>query len=255
MSEDQTKDQFERFRYGGYRLEPAEASGLLVDLVPQGARVLDVGCGDGTLAVMLRDNKNAIVVGLEPNSARASVATSRGIEVHQLELTASLVDRLGKFDVVMFADVLEHIPDPSILLQASNHMLLPNGIVIVSVPNVAHWTVRLNLLRGRFEYTASGMMDSTHLRWYTKSTILQLLKSNGFLAVETYASAGLWIWDYKERKPWRWLRESRKQAIIKWMAKKWPTVFGYQHIVKAIPSTNLAGAERQITTDGSHTVK
>lgn len=233
MLHDQANQSTEKNRYGGYDLESTEASGLLISMVPQGARVLDVGCGDGTLAMMLRDQRNAIVVGLEPNAARAAVAAARGITVHQLELTPSLLEQLGQFDVVLFADVLEHIPDPSIVLRAAIHFLQPGGVVLASVPNVAHWTVRLNLLRGRFEYTVAGMMDSTHLRWYTRSTFLQLFNTAGYSVDEVGASTGLWIWEYKERMPWRWLSDLHKFRIVRWLTEKRPTVFGYQHIVKA----------------------
>lgn len=241
MDMDMVSESEETSRYGGYPLEPAEASGLLVGMVPQGARVLDVGCGDGTLALMLRDHRNATVVGLEPNAERAAVATSRGLAVLQSELGPALAERLGRFDVVLFADVLEHIPDPTVALRAASHMLLPGGVVLASVPNVAHWTVRLNLLRGRFEYTVVGIMDSTHLRWYTKSSLLRLFDTAGYSVEETRASAGVWIWDYKWRKPWRWLSDTRRDRVIRWMAVKWPTVFGYQHIVKAVHREYIAG--------------
>ena len=222
-------------RYGGYRLEPAEASGLLVDGIPHGARVLDVGCGDGTLSLMLRDKKDADVIGLEPNRERADAAASRGVSVFQMELSPALSEKLGLFDVVMFADVLEHIPDPAAVLKTAAGMLRPGGIVLASVPNVAHWTVRLNLLKGKFEYTHTGIMDSTHLRWYTRSSLIELFNEAGYSVDGIRSSAGVWIWDYKGRRPWRWLAERRREELVRWMALKWPTAFGYQHVVKASP--------------------
>ncbi|MGP1683044.1 MAG: class I SAM-dependent methyltransferase [Giesbergeria sp.] len=231
----------EATRYGGYRLEATEASGLLVGMVPHGARVLDVGCGDGTMSVMLRDHRNATVVGLEPNPERAAAALARGLTVLQMELNGSVIEQTSEFDVVLFADVLEHMTDPLAALEAVSRMLLPGGVVVASVPNVAHWTVRLNLLRGRFDYSEVGIMDSMHLRWFTRASFLRLFEAAGYSVVEARASTGLWVWDYKCRWPWRWFSDSRRKWIVQRAAAKWPTLFGYQHIVKAVPRKLAAG--------------
>lgn len=225
----------EESRYGGYDLEPAEASGILLELVPQGARVLDVGCGDGTMSKMLQDHRGARVVGLEPNPERAAVAASRGLIVHQTMLTPSLTNQVGKFDVVLFADVLEHIPNPSAALDAARSMLNPGGQVVASVPNVAHWSVRLNLARGRFDYTQTGIMDSTHLRWFTRDSFQKLFQGSHYEILSAHASAGVWIWDYAGRVPWRWLKRPGRDHLVKWASRSMPTLFGYQHIVSARP--------------------
>src|SRR4030095_12656651 len=143
---------------------PQEVARMLAELVPIGSRVLDVGCGTGALSQIIADTRNAPIIGIEPNPSRAAAARARGLEVHEEPFTPAVLEALELFDVVMFADVLEHVAAPENFLQLAHRALLPGGRVIASVPNVAHWSVRLDLLRGRFNYQSAGIRDSTHLR-------------------------------------------------------------------------------------------
>jgi len=222
-------------RYGGYDFEENEASGLLCKMIPRGARILDVGCGDGSLAKMLIEKKNVSVIGLEPDEYRAAMAVKNGIDVLQIELHPDLVDKLGKFDVVLFADVVEHLIQPEIVLKHARDFLLPGGFVLISVPNVAHLSMRVNLFKGDFDYTSVGIMDSTHIRWYTKKSLLALLESTGYKVTENYSSAGLWEPYYKYRRPWRWMKETWRNRFVLWSVAHYPNLFGYQNIVKAEP--------------------
>src|SRR5205823_3522170 len=129
---------------------PDEVTGILASLVSPGERVLDVGCGTGSVSKMLVEKCGAQVVGIEPDRARAARASSRGLKIHVGYLTPEIINTEGYFDVVLFADVLEHIPDPHSMLLAARGALRPGGSVLLSVPNVAHWSVRVDILRGRF---------------------------------------------------------------------------------------------------------
>ena len=220
-------------RYGGYDFEENEASGLLCKMIPRGARVLDVGCGDGSLAKMLIMKKNVSVIGLEPDEYRAAMAVKNGIDTLQAELRPDLVDKLGKFDVVLFADVVEHLMHPEIVLKHAHDFLLPSGFVLISVPNVAHLSMRVNLFKGNFDYTSAGIMDSTHLRWFTKKTLFTLLETNGYKVLECNSSAGLWDPYYKFRRPWRWIKRSWTIGFVLWGVAHYPNLFGYQHVIKS----------------------
>ncbi|HET7530673.1 MAG TPA: methyltransferase domain-containing protein, partial [Mycobacteriales bacterium] len=89
-----------------------------------------------------------------------------------------------RFDVVVLADVIEHTTDSSAALQQALRFCADGGAVVVSVPNIAHWSARLNLARGRWDYTESGLMDRGHLRFFTPRTILAEMDAAG-VEVET----------------------------------------------------------------------
>lgn len=221
-------------RYDGQPADPAESTGLLLEMIPVGARVLDVGCGTGSVTKLVIDARKADVVGIEPNADRAATAASRGINVHCGVLTSELSATLGKFDVVMFADVLEHLPDPLGQLMLAQDYLRPGARVIASVPNIAHWTVRRQLLLGRFDYSASGIMDATHLRWFTQESIARLFVAAGMKPVRQSVSAGTWMHEYLCQRPWRWIEPQRRNKLIHLAARKLPKLFGCQHVICAV---------------------
>jgi len=223
-------------RYDGHMDAPQEVARMLAELVPKGSRVLDVGCGTGSVSRIIEDTRGAQIIGIEPNSSRAAVARSRGLEVHEEPFTPSILQRLEPFNVVMFADVLEHVVDPSDLLKLSDRALLPGGRVIASVPNVAHWSVRVDLLRGRFDYQPFGIRDATHLRWFTEKTIRLLFESSGLRIISLQHTAGVTLPEYEARRPWRWIPRQRRNSLIRTLARRLPLLFGCQHIIHAVPA-------------------
>jgi len=219
-------------RYDHTSADPREAAALIAEFIPEGCRVLEVGCGTGSVATVVRRLRKARVIGVEPDAERACLARDRGFEVICGYLTEELVKGLGAFDVVLFADVLEHLPNPSALLQLACSALGRGGVVVLSVPNVAHWSIRWNLLRGRFNYEESGIMDATHLRWFTTDSLASWLQKNG-LRVECMAhSAGTWLSVY-HAWPWRLAFRGHRSAAIGHLAKRWPKLFGCQCVVRA----------------------
>jgi SAM-dependent methyltransferase len=167
--------------------DAATSVGYAVRLAGWNKRVLDVGCATGYVAATLSD-RGCTVVGIEgdPHAAEKARSVTERVVVGDLEDPAT-IDSLGddSFDVVLCGDVLEHLVDPIAVLRRAVEHLRPDGIVIVSVPNVAHADVRLNLLQGRFPYTETGLLDRTHLRFYTASSARELLEHAGLLVVRT----------------------------------------------------------------------
>jgi len=159
---------------------------LMVAMVGGNKRVLDVGCATGYLARALVD-QGCVVSGLEQDAAAAAEAAPHiaNLVVADLE-TTDLVEAFGaaKFDVVLFGDVLEHLRDPLAVLRQARPLLAPGGSVIASIPNVAHGSVRLALLRGRFDYQPLGLLDHTHLRFFTRRSIEAMFSDAGMVAVE-----------------------------------------------------------------------
>jgi methionine biosynthesis protein MetW len=209
---------------------------MLAELVPVGSRVLDVGCGTGGLSRIIADTRKAKIIGIEPNLHRAAAARARGFEVHQEVFTPAVLQRLELFDVVIFADVLEHVADPGSFLQLARRALLSGGRVVASVPNVAHWSVRLDLLRGRFEYQPVGIRDATHLRWFTAATVRSLFETNALRVISLQHTAGVGLHDYANRRPWRWMSRDFRDPIIRALARRLPLLFGCQHIIHATPA-------------------
>jgi len=228
--------ELDPLRYDGHTDAPQEVARMLAELVPVGSRVLDVGCGTGSVSRIIADTRDAQIIGIEPDSCRAAAARARGLEVHEELFTPAIVQRLEPFDVIVFADVLEHVADPGNFLQFARPALLPGGRVIASVPNVAHWSVRLDLLRGRFEYQPVGIRDATHLRWFTADTVRSLFETNGLRVISLRHTAGVTLPDYETRRPWRWIGRGRRDPLIRVLVSRLPLLFGCQHIIHAIPA-------------------
>jgi SAM-dependent methyltransferase len=143
--------------------------------------VLDVGCGRGVNGQLAHD-KGAYVVGIEQwkpsvDAARARLDEVIEADIEQDDSARALGDR--RFDLVLFGDVLEHTRDPMSVMNRFLPFLEDGGHVIVSLPNVAAWTVRLGLLAGKFEYAQSGILDETHLRFFTRQTAVRLVERVG----------------------------------------------------------------------------
>jgi methionine biosynthesis protein MetW len=228
--------ELDPLRYDVHLDAPQEVARMLADLVPVGSRLLDVGCGAGSVSRIIADTRNAKIIGIEPNSHRAAAARARGLEVYQEPFTPGILQGLEPFDVILFADVLEHVADPGSFLQFARRGLLPGGRVVASVPNVAHWSVRLDLVRGRFEYQPTGIRDATHLRWFTADTVRSLFETNGFRVISLQHTAGVALPDYAIRRPWCWISRDRRDAIVRTLARRLPLLFGCQHIIHATPA-------------------
>jgi methionine biosynthesis protein MetW len=229
-------------RYDGViTTDPREAPALIAEFVPREGRVLEVGCGAGNVALVVQELRRARVLGIEPDAERANRAKSRGIEVIHGYLTSELARTLGRFDAVIFADVLEHLPDPLPLLQLGCSLLAPRGVVVISVPNVAHWSVRWALVRGRFDYDEFGIMDATHLRWFTADSMRRWLRNAGLEVHAIRQAAGTTLPVYDRAWPWRSLHRYRRFTIIRLLVRRWPLLFGAQHVISASPVRREGG--------------
>ena len=155
---------------------------LILRLVSPGSRVLDVGCASGYLGQQL-SKRHCTVDGIEVNREAAAVA--RGSGAYRAVYDIDLDDAAGnmpneQFDVVLCADVLEHLRDPQRTLFRLRSLVASTGFLLVSLPNVAHFTTRGRLLVGRFEYSTRGILDRTHLHLYTYASARDLLQTAGF---------------------------------------------------------------------------
>lgn len=165
---DKTDDYF---AYARKEIEPL--------LPPQCGRVLEIGCGSGATLGWLRQTKRAShTVGVEIFEAAAHSARAHAEEVNCLDFEKEdLPQGHGVFDLVLCLDVLEHMVNPwTVMDRLVADYLAPGGTLVLSLPNVRHYSVALSLLlQGRWEYEDAGLLDRTHLRFFTRNTALRLV--------------------------------------------------------------------------------
>ncbi|MEO8392482.1 MAG: methyltransferase domain-containing protein [Chloroflexota bacterium] len=178
------------------KANPDDAHSILMRLIPPNSRVLELGCASGYLSGSMEQYLGCRVTGLEFDPASAAIAAQRCSEVYTADLDAP--DALAPartsapYDVLLAAAVLEHLKYPERLLQDAKALLKPGARLIVSLPNIAHWGVRLRLLLGQFDYVDYGIMDRTHLHFYTAKSGRALLEDQGYTVEALYiAGSGL----------------------------------------------------------------
>lgn len=156
---------------------------VIAGLIPAGCSVLDLGTGSGALGRHLSEQQACAVDGVTLNEAEAELARPhyRRIEVADLEL-APLADlfRGEAYDCIVCADVLEHLRQPERVLRACRELLSPGGKLLISVPNAAYCGLIAELLQGEFEYRPEGLLDRTHLRFFTRRSLARFLEGEGW---------------------------------------------------------------------------
>ena len=156
--------------------------------LPHGLRVLDVGCGSGVHGAELFRLYGHRVVGLDLSEASIQKAKTRLAEAYVADVTQPErypFPARQHFDVILFSDILEHLTDPLDVLTRHYRLLAAGGQVLISLPNVAIWSVRLALLLGLFDYGDTGTLDRTHMRFFTGRSFRRFLRAAG-LAVSSH---------------------------------------------------------------------
>ncbi len=211
----------------------------VLGMVADGATVLDLGCAGGSLAREL-SARGCRVVGVEADVAGAAHAAEHLARLVACDLdTADLAAALDgeRFHVVVAADVLEHLRDPARVLQQLVPLLAPGGSVVASIPNVAHGSVRLALLSGDFPYGDWGLLDRTHLRFYTAEGVHALLAESGLQVaemlrvVEPVDSPAAVAFD----------ASAVPADVVEWVAAQ-PEATTYQFVVRAVPASGATAA-------------
>ncbi len=154
----------------------------MLRLVGEEKRVIDFGCATGYFSQLL-NQRGCSVTGVEINADAAKVAQQYCEQVIVADLDFVSVTELltaQSFDVAVFGDVLEHLRNPWKLLEETRQLLKPEGYVVASIPNIAHGAIRLALLQGRFDYMELGLLDNTHLRFFTRQSVEDLFEKSGY---------------------------------------------------------------------------
>lgn len=194
---------------------------VVYDMVPEGARVLDMGCASGVLGSRLIAHKGCEVYGIDMEHDALKMAARRGLITHALDLNTAeeLPFERHSFDCVVLADVLEHLLSPERVLRMVRGYVAQGGCIVVSLPNIAFIFIRLMLLLGRFEMQDEGILDRTHLHFYTLDSARRLISGCGYRVVHTRALAAV----------------RRRYALLRYLAPLRPQLFSPQLVFKAVP--------------------
>lgn len=194
-------------------------------------RILDVGCASGYLGKILRE-KGHHVTGIEGDAAAAGEAAPYYDVLHLDDIESFSFPYRREFDYILFADVLEHLRDPASILRRSIPALADSGKVIVSVPNIANWIIRLSLLFGKFDPADRGILDKTHLHFFTLRTLRKMMSEVSFRVLDvtpTPVPLQL-ILPFTEASVFAPLH-----ALLYGLTRSWKTIFAYQFVITAAP--------------------
>jgi 2-polyprenyl-3-methyl-5-hydroxy-6-metoxy-1,4-benzoquinol methylase len=196
----------------------------------RGRTLLDVGAADGLLSrrFTARGWRVTAIEG-DPVAAQAGAPWCERMVIANLDRETPSLERL--YDAIVFGDVLEHLADPFRVLSELARSLAPDGVVVASVPNVAHFVIRLSLLVGKFEYIDRGILDHGHLRFFTERS-LRALTADAGLSIERFTATPAPLYQVLPTRFHRpWLAATHR--FNAWLAHSLPRLMGYQFIVLA----------------------
>jgi 2-polyprenyl-3-methyl-5-hydroxy-6-metoxy-1,4-benzoquinol methylase len=235
---------------------PNTSQTLTARLVGEGKTVLDVGCATGYLADVL-NARRCMVSGIEIDPEAAEIARPKldRLVVADLEITPLAEAFAGSsFDRIVFADVLEHLRDPAEVLRSALGILASDGEIIISIPNVAHGALRLALLGGRWRYTELGLLDRTHLRFFTLESLVELLSSAGLVIREAWSTTADVLATEVEIAT-----DALPDEIVEWVRYQ-PRALDYQFVLRAargrptggLPEVRQAVVAEDVRPDDDH---
>ncbi len=220
----------EGLRYG-LKEFPTSSHSVLLEIAGEGRgrRLLDVGAADGFLSERLK-SRGWRVTAIESDPRWAQAARSHCERVIVADLNREIPPVEGLFDAILYGDVLEHLADPETVFRSLNRFLARDGFLLVSVPNVAHLWVRLGLLFGRFHYTERGLLDRTHLRFFTRKSFRHFLEQGGVKLCRVVSLPAPLELVVPQRWRGKWLAVLQKGHAL--AAQVWPGGLAYQFVAK-----------------------
>lgn len=201
-------------------------------LVGHSQRVLELGCAAGAMSIVLAGHYGCQVTALESDSAAIDQARALGVDAHLTDLDApdwsSWLQATPRFDTILAADVLEHLHQPLRCLKQLRGLLAPEGKLVLSVPNIAHSGVLAALLCDAFPYRDTGLLDRTHVHFFTRHSLVQMLAQAGF-AVDLVQTADTGPWHPEFSDYWDILPPSVRALLAENPAGRAYQVFAVAH--------------------------
>lgn len=174
---------------------------LLYKLIDSNTKVLDIGCSSGNFGEGLIKQKSCVVDGIELNSKDSEMARNKLRNVYNLNVELDDISFFKeKYDYIVFADVIEHLINPVSTLLNIKKLLKKNGKIVYSLPNMAHISIRLQLLAGEFMYTETGLLDKTHLHFYTKMSIQSMFQEASYEIIKQDYTQIIYSKDFLENR-------------------------------------------------------
>ena len=155
----------------------------MLKYIPQAATsVLEIGCGSGEFAAVVKEKRSIVYTAVEPFLAAAEKARGRVDRLLECPIDEALVALAGqRFDCIVVNDVLEHLVDPWAIVRSMRAMLEPGGVVVASIPNIRYFpALKALVMQGEWQYQDHGVLDRTHLRFFTRSAIHHLFSANQY---------------------------------------------------------------------------
>ncbi len=207
---------------GSYDFFDSDVYGVhrkIVDYIGSKKKVLDVGCADGNISEKLYLCECEIVgIEIDAESAQRAKQYCKEVIVNDVESIELNEEYANYFDIILFADVLEHLKEPLDVLIRFKYYLKDDGYIIISIPNIANWRMRIKLLLGNFDYEDYGLLDKTHLRFYNVKGVKKLLSDSDLEIVNFDVS----------------LNGIKKfPKFFYSISFKWPNLLAYQFLIKA----------------------
>ncbi|CQR70550.1 bifunctional 3-demethylubiquinone-9 3-methyltransferase/ 2-octaprenyl-6-hydroxy phenol methylase [Sporomusa ovata DSM 2662] len=155
----------------------------VLDLIPNvPTTVLELGCGEGDFGSLLKQTYQCKVTGIELCAEAASKAKEKLDTVYNTSIEEFDLTQLGKVDLIVANDLLEHLKDPWSVVSILRNNLCDDGCFIASIPNIRHYKIFNQLfIEGNWEYVESGLLDRTHLRFFTRKTMMELFQHNQYV--------------------------------------------------------------------------
>ncbi|MDD5531063.1 MAG: class I SAM-dependent methyltransferase [bacterium] len=152
---------------------------IILNYLKNCQKVLDVGCSSGKMGSLIKQRFGSYVCGIDISAKNIEIAKKYLDKAFVVDVEKEFNLDEKEFDVVIFADILEHLYNPLDCIKKFMKYVKPGGYVVLSIPNVANWYVRLKLLLGDFDYESSGILDETHIRFFTFKSIVKMLNNAG----------------------------------------------------------------------------
>lgn len=210
-------------------IQEEDSLAKLFQQVPDKSKVLDIGCGTGSLGEMLIKHKQCHVTGVDFNPESVGLAQQKLNQAVCLDISQTPVSGVinETFDVIILADILEHLTQPEKLLTDCHQLLNAEGKLLISIPNAAYIGAILSLYYDEWEYGEEGILDTTHVRFYTRHSIAKLLNHSGFNGYFVdYVNKDLTTTEFTQRA------DCLNKAVFDWLTNKADAV-AYQFIITA----------------------
>lgn len=215
-------------------LGDVSVAGRLTSSIGRGKRVLEIGCASGSQTRVLAQDLGCSVVGIEIDPVAAERARPFCERIIVGDVESLPLERLldpGAFDAVLMGDVLEHLRSPEEILRRSRAFLKPSGFLIASIPNFTHASITYEIAHGKFEYNEKGLLDDTHIRFFSRQSVLKLFDSAGYIVERLERN----VIEPKHTEFGTTARDNADSEFLSYILEKNAEAKTYQFLVQAVP--------------------